>query len=919
MGAQSAIVRAVTQASDLKLPTVRPSSNPVKDVMQWIRQSQVDARTKVYDIIGQEGREAMTLASNQGGRAIVDLDPMTQQLRTLRKGGIQQEDLDEFLTPDQVAHTYASLEDQHTKLRDEYYTALGGGDYSEASRLKAEAADLRNRIDTEQVAPFRRDEIESRRTATLGRFNPEQQRLLQSAREEYLNLGRKMPDILEGLADPKTLEDFRRRNSSTPYAASHRIQSDVATDPASGEEWLVSPRVTESNLRTRMGVSASGIKPLIETIEGSDRAYQSPVMAQGRMVQRARLEQARKATAIEAITRLKEAGQEVRELKTPGEANSLEGVVSYMDNGQVRHFAMDGELADVLNIASLRDMSAALSVLGKFQRTQAKMITTWNAGFALRNVPKDFMDTMVFVKELESPADVWKFSRLWAKTLKDEMRNGMYGAKTEFLNRGGGLSNLQSHLSDTPLGNELKVSRGAFGDQFAKIESIQGHLEMTPKVAMFRFLTEVKGIDPDKATYIARTLAGSPDFARKGMHTGEMMKLIQFWNPQVQGIARLDQFRDPQVLAKKLTQLSAAFLATAAWNSQYTNPETGEREIDTVPSYERENNIILMAPDWLSQIDEKGEITSKGRKQRVYFKIPLGHAAKLLLAPIMAATQNIMGEEFAPDLRETVANVASGVLPTNANIDPDAPVSSTMLGLTAGLNPLIRYPAEEMMNTYSYLGIPIEGRRVAGIDPEHRYTTNTSELAKLAARGTNKILPRDATWFTSPERIDHLIKSLAPGVAEIPLSFVEAGLRATRENPYPAGTRPEQIVRSPGIGPMLRSLLPSGGDERRNRQSKDFYRALDRTSAASRTYNKLKREGNQEEAAEYLAENRNLVKGNKRMQRMARKLADNSRQEQVILNDKTKNPEEKREAMAKLYEAKLNILSGAAPIAKSLR
>ena len=94
---------------------------------------------------------------------------------------------------------------------------------------------------------------------------------------------------------------------------------------------------------------------------------------------------------------------------------------------------------------------------------------------------------------------------------------------------------------------------------------------------------------------------------------------------------------------------------------------------------------------------------------------------------------------------------------------------------------------------------------------------------------------------------------------------------------------------------------------------------LDRTSSAARTYNKLKSEGNTAEAAVYLAENKALVRGNKKMQRMARTLADNSRAEQRTLNNPNLSPDEKREEMAKHYKAKLNILSDAAPIAKSLR
>lgn len=918
MSYPGAIVRKITQAADLALPT-GPKRNPVESLLQTARQNWVDSRTKVYDIVGDEGREALTLASNEAGGAIVDLDPMTQQLKSLRKMGLQDADLNEYLQPDQVAHTYATLERHQQEAMDDYYENLGRGNHQAAMEAKRVADDLRNRIDTQPVAPFGRGEIESRRQATLGRFTNEQQEALKAAREEYLNVGRRIPGVLEGLADPKLMERLAKQNETTPYAATYRQMGEVVTDPNTGEEFLDQAQSTAlRNIRSRMGASASSLDPLLKEIEGSERLYQNPVEAQARALQRAYVERARQHTAKKAIQLLAEAGETVREVAHPKEANGAEGIVTYMENGKQRHFAMPGELADVLNVSSLNDMSVALGVLGKFQRAQAKAITTWNVGFMFRNVAKDFMDTAVFVKEIENPSDLWQFTKLWGKTLRDEVRKGMYDQKADFLRRGGGLSNLQSHLSDTPLGNQLKVSRGMMGDLFGNIENWQSHLEMTPKIAAYRLLTEVKGMDPDKAAFIARTLAGSPDFGRKGMRSTEMMKFIQFWNPQIQGIARLDQFKDPKILMRKMAALTAGYLATVAYNSQYT-AEDGTPEIETVPQYERDNNIILMYPDWVSQLDEKGEITSKGRVQRSYIKIPLGHAAKLLLAPIMAGVAHGMDERYAPTAGELGAKIAGGILPTNASIDPEKPLPSAAMGFLAGVNPLLRYPMEEALNQYAYLGIPIEGRRVAEIDPEYRYTPNTSEIAKNIAHVTNKFT--NFAPLASPERIDHAIRTFLPGVGEIPVSIVEGLLdleKSGRVAPV-GGTRTEQIARSPIVGPVIRSLLPSGGDERRNRLSKQFYSTLDETAKAARTLSKLKNEGNRAEALQYRAENSAAIKANVRMQRLARQLAANSRKENQLINSTELTSEQKREEMAKLYQAKLNILAQAEPIAKSLR
>jgi hypothetical protein len=333
--------------------------------------------------------------------------------------------------------------------------------------------------------------------------------------------------VLEGIASPETIAAWGRNAAEAPYVHAARNPGQVTQDPDTLQLFLQQPHQDMMTNVQRRGVSASSLDPILKRMEASDKTeFDDPVVAQSKIYERAQVERARQGAAKEALAIMREQGHSVREVDAPDSVGKLEGVISYMDNGKVRHFAVDGDLADIVNIGGGTFVSDALAILGKVQRLQSRMITSWNLGFALRNVPKDIGDTLTNVKEISTPADVGRFMYLWGKTIQQEaLGEGMYAAKRDFYKRGGGLSNLQAQLSDSRFGNNLTTEqRGWFARKFDNIENLQSSLEVAPKIAAYRFLTEIKGMDPDKAAFVARTMAGSPDFGRKGLHATAALK-----------------------------------------------------------------------------------------------------------------------------------------------------------------------------------------------------------------------------------------------------------------------------------------------------------------------------------------------------------------------------------------------------------
>lgn len=910
------LVRTITSTADLGLPR-----QPVTPGGMWgkLREKHVDYMSRFYDAVPEveDARQRMTLALNKAGASVPEVSPLAKIMREIHDNNLG-DPLKRILETDQAQHVYATQERHHQELMDDYYAKLGTGDAAGARESRLAADELRGRIDRGEISPIKLGDIDQIRNDIYAEITPEHEQRILRARQEVLRLGERIPDLLEGIASPEAIQRWRDNAHAAPYINAARQTGDVVATDGVNEFLKEAHKPLLTNMQQRRGVSASSLDNIIKRMEESDQTlFADPVEAQTKIFQKAHIERARQGAAREALSILREAGHSVREVDSPEKVGKLEGVVSYLEDGKVKHYAIDGELADIVNMGGGQFVSDALAVLGKFQRLQSRMITTWNLGFALRNVPKDIGDTLSYVKEISTPADVLRFLNMWKEVIKQEYYEGMSAQKADFYNRGGGLSNLQAQISDSPLGNQLTTQRSGWAARkFESLENLQSSLEVAPKVATYRFLTEIKGMDPDKAAYIARTLAGSPDFGRKGTMASQMMGLIQFWNPQVQGIAKLAEFKDPARLGGMLMKLTAGYLALDAYNSQFTDPD-GKPEIERVPWTERRNNLIFMVPDFLSGYEQKGETTSKGRTQRSYLKLPLGHGIKFLLSPIIDGVSAAKGEEFAPDMGTFAANTAGGFLPTNANIDPKKPWESIGLALAAGANPLIRYPVEEMMNKYAYLDIPIEGARVQGLDPQYRYTGATSELAKLISKGVSNAGLESFTPLSSPERADHLLRTLMPGVAELPVSVAEGVLQHFKE-PGPQRTRQEQIAKLPIMGPMIRSLLPSGGDERRTAYSKNFYDALQSTAGAVKTMNKLAAEGNLPEAVAFAQANKERIEANRILQAFSRELSNWNKAEQQVINSNL-TPDQKTRAMKLIYDSKLNILARVQPIAKTVK
>ena len=146
--------------------------------------------------------------------------------------------------------------------------------------------------------------------------------------------------------------------------------------------------------------------------------------------------------------------------------------------------------------------------------------------------------------------------------------------------------------------------------------------------------------------------------------------------------------------------------------------------------------------------------------------------------------------------------------------------------------PQIVKPAFEVWTNKNFLtGAPIESARLQGMDPEQRYNTTTTELAKSLAK---------AVPILSPIQIEHLVRGY---LGVLPLAAA-AGANSLFES-KDKGERPEGRTSDlPLLGTQFQKKYGGADNE-------VVFHLADEAKQARTTFNNMLKEGRREEAIEY--------------------------------------------------------------------
>lgn len=682
--------------------------------------------------------------------------------------------------------------------------------------------------------------------------------------EEIWDIGQQMVKTMdaEGLMLPAEMATFAMRGAD--YVPMWRI---MATFDPLEQRWLRQRFLRHAGLGGKARLSV-GEEAVIKEMVGSERENMDPLQAMTKFINEAATEINRNRVARVVLEGYEQAratvgdyGLFIERLKAPPDVVPPDKtVVSYLKNGEPQFFLVDKDFGMAMNFADAESVTGGMRVARGIKTAFHMLAASANPAFAAVQVVKDPFAALMLTN-WGGTFDPVLFSKIWLNTFSRHMFD---------LERGVFAGGLERQMG-RPMAAVEREGRlaGAFGGQLGvRIpleERIPGAVStVNPLVRGMemlqeRFLTPIeqatklstygtlrKGATPiELAAHETRMYGGSPDFWRYGTGTKSWSDFFMFLNPQVQGIDRMVRRvgTNPEKLIPWAAGMSAALYALGKYNAQFTDPQTGQPEILTVPESERQTNIIIFLPDAAAKgafgADDEGLIQqATGQARHVYLKIPLAHEYQFLVTPIVHLMQGVgvlpAGKTWSAG--QAVADTVSNLVPGSVQLDVDKPISSALRRVGAAANPLFRGPAEFLSGSNFFTGAPIVGTRVENRPPTEQYTRRTDPLIKGIAQNLGKVdfLREKAPYLVSPDRLEYLYRTFFPGLGEMLLTGASA---AVRPEPLVQESRPEQLLKVPIAGPFFRRGLQSAHSQVRIDQMSQFYDLAGKVQSASTVLN----------------------------------------------------------------------------------
>lgn len=355
-----------------------------------------------------------------------------------------------------------------------------------------------------------------------------------------------------------------------------------------------------------------------------------------------------------------------------------------------------------------------------------------------------------------------------------------------------------------------------FGHFFDKIGAVGEATELATREAIFRRLTD-GGTNPADAAYEALNLI---NYSRRGnpqslpaQAFASLIPLVPFLNARVQGLYRTATAFGPEANAKhtalKGLGLFAASMGVYAVMSQ-------EDDWEQEPLYRKLNYYIIYAGDRKFLIPKPFEIGA------VFSTIP---------------------EVFLDGIRqkdgEYVQKAVTEILLNNFSFNP----------IPQAVKPLV-----EVATNYDFFrGRDIESLGVRGLPTEMRAYSTTTEFAKTIGQIT-------AALGISPIEAEALVNGYTGSMGSMILGGLDTIMELSGTIPNkPSGIFGDTIESVPARALGLTRFVKDRAADPANRYLSEFYELKREADEVVRGINRLREEGNYEEAMELRRENRSLI------------------------------------------------------------
>ncbi len=299
------------------------------------------------------------------------------------------------------------------------------------------------------------------------------------------------------------------------------------------------------------------------------------------------------------------------------DSNGIPIMQHIADDKRTLFFRVDGKpkfikfknqaLADA---ALEHDYYMYLPVVAEISRWMGAMYTRFNVGFAPRNFVRDTQEMGIFLSSLPDMGykGAAKASSLAPKALKGVMED-MFNKDTEWgrlyrqLQEDGGVMGGYHALSKKDI--EVNVdeifkeaqdirantegAKRVLKNIFGVVDGWNQIFEDSNRLAAYKSALDM-GISRDRAAWIARN--ATIDFDRKGQVTRMLSQLYIFFNPSIQGTAKLFRaLKNPKVAVPVTASVGSAVFALNAYNDSIDKDWRKK-----VSPYDLKSSLVILVP-----------------------------------------------------------------------------------------------------------------------------------------------------------------------------------------------------------------------------------------------------------------------------------------------------------------------------------
>ena len=452
--------------------------------------------------------------------------------------------------------------------------------------------------------------------------------------------------------------------------------------------------------------------------------------------------------------------------------------VTVKDGGEEIHILIkDDALREQMQNLHVEQMPAILAALQWANSKIGAMLTSYNPVFVVLNGMRDFQAASMGMLQEAGFKGAGQFLASYSGAMKDAAMAEILGRPTaEYLEykRAGGTTgyfglnelgqtekDLMALAKDAERGvaNPIKLARAVA----ARVDDVNAAVEQATRFAAYKAARK-SGMSIAKAASVSKNI--TVNFNRKGTMSSSLGALILFFNPAVQGAARLAQaLASKKVMATLGTGTTALFFLALA-NAEFGgDDDDGTAFWDKVPKEVKERNIVIM---------RRPKRNERGTLEADYFKIPMAYGYN-----VFAAVANELADQYRHSSDpargrkpiESAKNVAQALLgatiPANGVAQSlDTPASLVMVPFANAVGPL----AQGALNVSSF------GRPLHPDSPNEKDLPDSTKYSPGQAGTVFQKTAEQLNALTGGSKYEKGLIDVSPGALENAMRFWGGGL-----------------------------------------------------------------------------------------------------------------------------------------------